>query len=157
MSRTASGAKSRDAEFQWGRDAEGNATIMPAIVAEYLEWLVSFPRDPLTEQEWAAAHDLSARTTRRWKADKRFIKEWEAKSHEMNIGPDRVQSVINNLYDIASNNKGPAGVKAADLFLQMVDKFTPKKQLVVTEDGDFSKLTSEDLMKIAQLTGDFEQ
>ena len=140
-------SKARDPEFQWRQMADGSWEI-PEAPKKFLEWLLTFPRNPATQAAYAAENGVDVRTLRRWKSDPRFRKEWEAAAHDLNISPERVQSVIDNLYTIASTNGGPAGVKAADLFLQMVDKYTPRKQIVI-EDATISSLSNDDLIAMA--------
>ncbi len=146
---TTGGAKAREPEFQWIQLSNGSWQ-MPDGPAKFLDWLVSFPRVPDSQEKYAAQEGISPRTLRRWKTDKRFIKEWESRAHALNVSTERVQQVIDNLFKIASENAGPAGVKAADLYLQMVDKYTPKKTIVV-EDDSLEKLSYADLLSLSGL------
>ena len=66
---------------------------------------------------------------RKWKRDPRFRKEWEARAAELNVHVERVQSVIDAVYKEAAGGD----VKAASLYLQYVEKFTPKRQLVIDD------------------------
>jgi len=140
--------KSNDPAFQWTKDQHG-ADVMPSAPAAFLEWLLSFPRDPATQEEYAKQHDLAPRTLRRWKADPRFRKEWEARSNDLNLSIERVQSVIDNLHKIASERADAAGVKAAMAYLEFVDRYTPRKRIVV-EDDRIETMTQEELLAIAQ-------
>ncbi len=140
--------RAHDPEFRWRKKSDGEWE-MPELPAQFLDWMMSFPRVPDSQAKWCAANSVDERTVRRWKNDLRFKKEWEARANELNISPERVQAVIDNLFKVASQNEGPAGVKAADLFLQMVDKYTPRKQVVIT-DTTIENLTYDELMAMAQ-------
>lgn len=115
---------------------------MPELQSEFLDWLLSDPitRMPKSQGGWADAHQLDRRTLTRWKADKKFVREWEERAEKLNISVDRVQSVIESLHKQAVNGD----VKAASLYLQYIDKFTPKKK-VITESSDTTGLTDEEI------------
>jgi hypothetical protein len=141
------GAVSHDSRFRWGVDDKG-MPVMPSAVAEFMDWLLSFPRVPATFKEYAEQHDVHERTLRSWKADPRFVKEWEARASELNVGIERVQAVMDNLFAIASTRQDAAGVAAANQYLQMVDKYTPKK-ITIVQDESLDALSNEELLKIA--------
>ena len=77
---------------------------------------------------------------RRIKRDPRFMKEWDRRAAELNIHPERTQTVIDALFAQAADGD----VKAASLYLQYIEKFTPKRRLVV-EDKDASSLSDLEL------------
>jgi hypothetical protein len=135
-----------DPANRWQEDENGNL-VMPQLQREFLEWLLTVPR-PGTQAQWAREHGCDERAVRRWKTDARFKREWEARAKELNISTERVQTVLDNLYLTASTNQGPAGVKAADLYLQYVGKFLPTQRVVTVED-DLEKLSNEDLARLA--------
>lgn len=114
---------------------------MPDLQSKFLDWLLSDPKDPPTRPEWAKLHGLHPDSTKRWKRDKRFQEEWERRAKEKNISVDRVQSVVDALHAAAVNGD----VKAANLYLQYIDRFTPKK-IVRAEDVSTSVLSDEQLM-----------
>ena len=78
---------------------------------------------------------------RRIKRDHRFIKEWDRRAAELNINPERVQSVIDSLWQRASDGD----VKAASLYLQYIEKFTPKRKVVVDDERDVAGFSDEEL------------
>ena len=78
---------------------------------------------------------------RRIKADVRFIKEWDRRCAELNIHPERTQSVIDSLWSQAAGGD----VKAASLYLQYIDKFTPKRKVVVDDERDAESLSDSEL------------
>tara|TARA_B100000470_G_C19613780_1_gene312294 strand:+ start:223 stop:672 length:450 start_codon:yes stop_codon:yes gene_type:complete len=114
----------------WGTDPDSGVKVMPDHWREFLEWLLLGPeREPKTQKAWAVDHDVHEDSLRRWKRDPRFRKEWEARAAELNVHVERVQTVIDAVYREAA--KGD--VKAASLYLQYVDRFTPKRQVIVDE------------------------
>lgn len=143
--------RANDPQFRWIEEAEG--WKMPEAPAKFLEWLLTIPRDPSTQEAYAAQEGLAGRTLRRWKADPRFRKEWEVRAAEVNMGPEKVQAVINNLFTIASTKGDASGVKAAALYLEHVGKYTPTRVLQV-EDSKLENMSKEALLELAGLTGE---
>jgi len=115
---------------------------MPDLWAELLEWLLLGPeRSPRTQKEWAAGRDIHVDSLRRIKRDPRFVKEWDRRCAELNIHPERTQSVIDSLFRQAADGD----VKAASLYLQYIDKFTPKRRVVVDDERAASGLSDLEL------------
>ena len=115
---------------------------MPKAWRDLLDWLLRGPeREPQTQRDWATENGVHEDSIRRIKRDHRFIKEWDRRAAELNINPERVQSVIDSLWQRASDGD----VKAASLYLQYIDKFTPKRRVVVDDDRDAAGLSDEEL------------
>ncbi len=114
---------------------------MPDKWKAYLDWLLSEGREPATTREWAIQNDVNERTVRRWKNDSRFIREWDRRAAELNVHPERTQSVIDALHAAAVQGD----VKAASLYLQYIEKFTPKRRLVLDDDREVSGLSDSEL------------
>ena len=115
---------------------------MPPLWQDLLDWLLRGPdRRPRTQREWASENDIHEDSLRRIKRDHRFIKEWDRKAAELNINPERVQSVIDSLWLRASEGD----VKAASLYLQYIEKFTPRRRLVIDDERDIASFTDEEL------------
>ena len=86
----------------WTVDESGKRE-MPELWAELLEWLLLGPeRSPRTQREWAEGRDIHVDSLRRIKRDPRFVKEWDRRCAELNIHPERTQSVIDSLFKLAS-------------------------------------------------------
>ena len=122
-------------------DPETGQQVMPDKWKAYLDWLLSEVREPATSKAWAAENGLNDRTVRRWKADSRFIREWDRRAAELNVHPERTQSVIDALHAAAVTGD----VKAASLYLQYIEKFTPKRRLVLDDDREVSGLSDSEL------------
>ena len=114
----------------WQTDIDTGSKVMPAAWGNLLDWLLQGPeRAPSTQRDWAAENDLHEDSIRRIKRDPRFIREWDRRAAELNINPERVQSVVDALWQRAS----AGDTKAASLYLQYVEKFTPKRRVVVDD------------------------
>jgi hypothetical protein len=125
--------------------------ILPEMWSEFIDWLVDPNRSPATQQEWAVLHGVHGDSTSRWKHNPDFIREWEARAQRLNVGVERTQAVVNSLY--AQAVKGDT--KAASLYLQYIDKFTPKQRLVV-EDAEVEGLSDEELLaELDRISTDF--
>lgn len=114
--------------------------VMPELQEKFLDWLLTDPRMPSSQRQWALENGVNERTVKRWKADPKFIAAWEAKARDKNISVDRVQNVVDSLY--ASAVAGD--VKAQSLYLQYVDRFVPKKA-IVHEDRATQSLSDDEL------------
>ena len=126
----------------WLWDEETGEKVMPLLWQELLEWFLRGPeREPRTQREWAASHDIHEDSLRRIKRDNRFIKEWDSRTAYLNINPERVQSVIDSLWQRASDGD----VKAASLYLQYIEKFTPRRRVVVEDERDIAGFSDEEL------------
>ena len=66
---------------------------------------------------------------------------WDRRCAELNIHPERTQSVIDALFRQAADGD----VKAASLYLQYIDKFTPKRRVVVDDERAASGLSDLEL------------
>ena len=126
----------------WKTDPDSGEQVMPGLWKEFLEWLLLGPdRDPQTQREWARENDIHEDSLRRIKRDQRVIKDWDRRAAELNINPERVQSVIDALWQQAA----AGDVKAASLYLQYIDKFTPKRKVAVEDDRDVALFSDEEL------------
>jgi hypothetical protein len=127
---------------QWKADPETGEKIMPKKWKDLLDWLLQGPdRDPKLQYEWAAENDINENSIRRIKRDPRFAKEWDRRAAELNIHPERTQSVIDALHAQAVGGS----VQAASLYLQYIEKFTPKRKVLVDDDRDVAALSDLEL------------
>jgi len=125
----------------WSWDEELGESVMPPKWQALLEWFLKGPdRVPTLQYEWAAEHGLHEDSIRRIKRDPRFAREWDRRAAELNVHPERTQGVIDSLHAAAVGGS----VQAASLYLQYVEKFTPKRRVVVDE-GEVSGLSDGEL------------
>jgi hypothetical protein len=125
---------------RWTKDDRG-ADVMPPMWSGMLDWLIQGDqRVPEHQYQWCEEHGVAESTLRGIKRDPRFIQEWDRRLSKMNIHPQRTQGVVDALH--AKAVKGD--VKAASLYLQYIDKFTPKR-VVVAEEAAVDGLSDEAL------------
>ena len=116
----------------WHTDVESGEKVMPKSWVRLLDWLLQGPdRDPKHQYEWATENGLHEDSIRRIKRDARFAREWDRRASELNIHPERTQSVIDALHAQAV----AGSVNAASLYLQYIEKFTPRRSVVVEDRG----------------------
>ena len=131
----------------WVTNPDTGEKIMPELWKSFLEWLLLGPeRVPQTQKEWAVANGVHEDSLRRWKRDPRFRKEWEARAAELNIHVERVQSVIDAVYREAAQGD----VKAASLYLQYIEKFTPKRKVVMEDERDVESFSDDELASLLE-------
>jgi hypothetical protein len=125
----------------WQWDEETGEKTMPKKWQKLLDWLLQGPdRVPKFQKDWAAENKISPDSIRRIKRDPRFAKEWDRRAAELNIHPERTQSVIDALHSQAVGGS----TQAASLYLQYIEKFTPRRKIVV-EDRDAAAMSDEEL------------
>jgi len=130
----------------WKVDEATGEYAMPPKWRALMEWLLEGPdRDPAFQYEWAAANGLHEDSVRRMKRDVRFVREWNRRCAELNIHPERTQSVIDSLHAAAVGGN----VQAANLYLQYTDRFTPRQRLIQEEPvaSDLSDLELADQLE----------
>ena len=127
----------------WLWDEESGQKTMPPKWVGLLDWLLQGPdREPKHQYEWAAENGIHEDSVRRIKRDVRFAREWDRRAAELNIHPERTQSVIDALHQQAVGGS----VQAASLYLQYIEKFTPKRRVVVDDDRDVVGLSDDELV-----------
>jgi hypothetical protein len=125
----------------WKTDEESGEKIMPKKWKNLLDWLLQGPeRVPKFQKDWALENGVSPDSIRRIKRDARFAKEWDRRAAELNIHPERTQGVIDALHSQAVSGS----VQAASLYLQYIEKFTPKRRVIV-EDRDAAAMSDDEL------------
>ena len=137
----------------WQWDESSNQKTMPKKWVQLLDWLLQGPdRDPKHQYEWAADAGIHEDSVRRIKRDPRFAKEWDRRAAELNIHPERTQSVIDALHQQAVGGS----VQAASLYLQYIEKFTPKRRVVVDDEREVAGLSDVELAdELAGLVAEF--
>ena len=114
----------------WVWDEDSGSKVMPELWTNLLDWLLLGPdREPKHQYEWAEENGVHKDSVRRIKRDARFIREWDRRAAELNVSPERTQSVVDALHQQA----GAGNTQAASLYLQYIDKFTPTRKVVVDE------------------------
>ena len=135
------------------RHLRPNGMKVSDLQAEFIEWLLD-PNKQGSQNEFARQHNVAVSTLSNWKKkDAIFKTEWERRAAELNVSTDRIQAVIEAIYQSATNSDAKEHVKAATLYLQYVDKFTPKLDMGVTKKDQATSLeemTDEELQEALQ-------
>lgn len=127
----------------WKEDPSSGEKVMPDRWGSFLDWLLlGLDRVPATQRDWAAENGVHEDSLRRWKRDVRFVREWDRRAAELNVHPERTQRVIDALFAAAAGGD----IKAASLYLQYIEKFTPKRRIVVDDERDALSLSDGDLV-----------
>ena len=100
---------------------------------KYLDWLCTAPSEltPASKQAFADAIGVDVTTVRRWEKKDVFARQWEARARVVQGSPERTQSVLDTLHAKALDGD----VRAAQLWLQAMDKMAPAQVEVKTDRG----------------------
>lgn len=130
---------------QWHRDATGKI-VMPELQSEFLDWLLTpdGEKEHRTIKAWAEAHSVTPATVGGWKKDRRFIREWEGRADARNVSVERMQRIMDTLYEAGVDGD----VAAAKMWLAQVEKMRPPKQ--VEADADVEDLSDDELAQLVQ-------
>lgn len=110
------------------------------VQSEFIDWLLDPTKGKGSQADWARAHGLPTVTPGGWKKYKWFREEWEKRALAINGGIERVQILVDTLFEKAKTGD----VKAIQLYMEYVDQYTPK-QVRVIEDRSTSDLSDEEL------------
>lgn len=128
----------------WKEDPSSGEKVMPDRWESFLDWLLlGLDRVPSTQRDWAAENGVHEDSLRRWKRDVRFVREWDRRAAELNVHPERTQRVIDALFAAAAGGD----IKAASLYLQYIEKFTPKRRVIVDDERLAASLSDEELFE----------
>lgn len=116
---------------------------------EFIDWLLNPSKDKGTQTEWSSEHGISMRALQFWKKNKLFIDEWERRAAEAYGGMERLQNVLDKLYSVATEADGDKAVKAISLYLQYVDRYTPRKK-IVAEGTSIQDLSDDELAQLGE-------
>lgn len=110
----------------------------------YLDWLLD-PERKGSKNEWSEVNHVSIKTIQTWKMQPMFRDEWDRRARKLNLGPERVQSVIDSIHKKAVSGD----INAARLYLTYVEKLTPPAK-VKSISADFENLTDEEVARMVE-------
>jgi hypothetical protein len=96
-----------------------------------------------SQRDLAADLGIHEATISKWKKDYLFRRAWDKRLADLNVSPDRIQRVIDSIYNAACKED----MKAAELYLKFVDRFTPKVQVQGAEDRSVKEMSDDELAK----------
>lgn len=119
-------------------------------VQRYLEWLCTpaDDREPSNQRELAEVLGVHFTVLSYWKKDPDFLGAWETLYRKTVGAPDRIQTVLDQLYNTAKDRTDPRQVQAARAYLEAVDAARPPKVARPTTTGAAKELSNEQLLSI---------
>lgn len=98
-------------------------------VQHFLEWLCTIKeeRDPSTMKDLADRIGISYATLTNLKNRPDFLAAWEQRYRKTVGSPEKQQSVLQALYETATDRTDPRQVPAARTFLEATDAIKPKR------------------------------
>lgn len=127
-------------------------------VQRFLEWLLT-PRDernPGTQAALAEELGVHRNTLGEWKNDPDFLAEWERQYRKTVGSPERAQSVLNSLYETATDRTDPRQVPAARAYLEAIDVMKPKRVDVTVTKGAAKELSDDELLAMLAERAEYE-
>lgn len=96
--------------------------------AAFIDWQVDpAPKSVKGSQaQWCKTHGVQESSVRRWKRDPRFKDALQSRLDELNISPDRIQEVVDAMFQQATEGN----TKAAELYLRFVERLQPPRVVV---------------------------
>lgn len=128
-------------------NADKSNVVLTEGQEAFLDWLVD-PARVGSQNELADKIGVNRSTLSKWKKDIFFKRAWDKRLAELNIEPERIQAVVENMYQAAIGS-GPQAIKAAELYLRYVDRFTPKQE-IVSSSSEATEMTDEELASAAE-------
>lgn len=117
--------------------SEPKGGLTPTML-EYLEWR-SDPTREGSKEKFATDHHVSRSTLAAWERKPWFKEGLERRLAELNVSPDRIQTVLETLWREAKDGD----VQAARQYLAAVEDMRPKRTRI--EDTSVADLSDEEL------------
>ncbi|HEX5016006.1 MAG TPA: phBC6A51 family helix-turn-helix protein [Actinomycetes bacterium] len=127
--------------------------LQDAKKMRYIEWL-NTPRQfriPPTKAEMAAALDVYPKTLYNWENDREFRKVWRGEADEIldeHGAEDKVQVVLDSLYQAARDPRSPRHVTAAKLYLETIGAIGPQRVEVQVSSKALSMLSDDEIERL---------
>jgi len=98
---------------------------------QYLAWLCTAPalREPRTKKDYAIRSGVNETTLRRWEKKEVFLRQWKANVDDLVGSPERTQSLLDKMYEMALGGD----MQAAKLYMQTTGQLAPPVQTVKVE------------------------
>jgi hypothetical protein len=119
-------------------------------VQRLLEWLLTplDERSPPRRSDLADELGITRHTITRWTNDPNFLTEWERQYRKTVGSPERAKSVLDALYETATDRTDPRQVPAARAYLEAIDVVKPKKMDVTVTKGSARDLPDDELLAL---------
>lgn len=114
----------------------------------YLDWLCTIKddRDPPTQYEIAEELGCSTQTLLTWRKDAEFLEEWNRR-YRMTVGsPERMQLVLERLFETATDRTDPRQVAAAKEYRMAIEGVAPQRVDVNVNTREISDAALEELI-----------
>lgn len=133
-----------------GKLASIRPTLNDMRLQRLLEWLLTPPddRNPPSQADLADELGVHRNTLSQWKNDPDFLAEWERQYRKTVGSPERAKSVLDALFETATDRTDPRQVPAARAYLEAIDVVKPKKMDVTVTKGSAKDLPDDELLAL---------
>jgi len=117
----------------------------------FLDWLCTIKddRDPPTLEGVADQLMVSKSTLDKWRKEPDFLARWEAQYRRTVGSPERMQTVMERLYETAIDRTDPRQVQAAREYRAAIEGVAPQR-VDLTVRKDLKDMTDEEFNKVAE-------
>lgn len=115
-----------------------------------LEWLTTIPseRKPSTKAALAEELGVSPRTLRDWQARDDFHREWEKRAREVAGDPEKMQAVLQAMFEAATDRDAKDRVSAAKTWLEANGAIRPPQREEEQGGGNLQTISNEKLEEL---------
>lgn len=119
---------------------------------EYLDWLctVKEERDPQHQKDFAIKIGVADSTLLNWRRNPDFLARWDAQYRRTTGSPERMQRVLDMLYETATDRTDPRQVAAAKEYRMAVEGVTPQQHEITFRKG-LSEMTDEEFAEFERI------
>lgn len=117
----------------------------------FLDWLCTIKDDrvPPTQEALAEQLGVPKDTLTKWKADPEFLARWEHQYRRTVGSPERMQTVLQRLYETAVDRTDPRQVQAAKEYRAAVEGVAPQ-QVTMTIRKDLREMSDAEFEEVAR-------
>lgn len=118
----------------------------------FLDWLCTIKEERVPEHQYQLAEKLnmSESTLSAWKKEPDFLARWDAQYRRTTGSPERMQRVLDMLYETATDRSDPRQVAAAKEYRNAVEGVSPQ-QYELTIRKDLAQMTDEEFREYEAL------
>lgn len=138
-----------DEDVDDGPDFTDPADYRRAMISQYIAEMTVNPG--VTDKQWCEQNNVPVRTLGRWKKRPEFKTEQKKFVSRKHLDPTRLGAVLENLWKIASQEKGTHAVTAASMYIKYCEALEPAAKVDAEVPVGFREMTNDQLVAAAMV------